>query len=145
MSGVRVIWKLLYDSSLQSPTVVQSANIRAGTLPIDTQLPAISVESISSVQRQTLAMSEARRMHTDRVQVTALVKTQQGYPQGGDYANLVSIMDFILAACGNQTGVVNGVTVDSILPESEGPDFFIDDQSIITRSRDFMVRWVPAT
>ena len=144
MSGVRVIWKLIYDSSAQSPTIVQSTNIRAGTLPINTALPAISVESVSSVQRQTLAMTEARRMHTDRVQVTALVKTQQGYPQGGDYGNLVTIMNFILAACVNQSGVINGITVDSILPDTEGPDIYIDDQ-ILTRSRDFMVRWVPAS
>ena len=145
MSGVRVIWKLIYDSSLQSPTIVQSANIRAGILPIDTALPAISVESVSSVQRQTLSMTEARRMHTDRVQVTALVKTQQGFPQGGDYGNLVTIMNFILAACVNQSGVINGITVDSILPDIEGPDLFVDNPSILTRSRDFMVRWVPAS
>jgi hypothetical protein len=142
VSGVRVIYGLLSTYALGSPTVVASASIKAGDLPINTPLPAISITHVSSVQRLTLAMTEANRMHTDRVQVTWMVKNQQGYPQGSDYPLLVTLGAWILAACPNQHGTVNGVNVDSILPDSEGPDLPLPDESILTRSRDFIVRWI---
>ena len=141
MSGVRVIYGLIATYALGSPTVVEQRAIRSGELPIDTVLPAISVTQVSSVPRLTLAMTEANRMHTDRVQVSVFVKSQIGNPQGGDYPTLVTLMAFILAACPNQHGTVNGVTVDSILPDIEGPDLRAPDSSIMQRSRDFIVRW----
>ena len=144
MSGVRVIWHLrAADAAVVA--IAKRANIMAGTLPQSMPLPGIAVTQISSIPFRTLAMSLPLRLHTDRVQVTGFVKDQQSHPDGGDYPALVALMKAILDACPNQHGTVNGVIVDSILPDIEGPDLPILDAGILTRSRDFIVRYVDAS
>jgi len=103
------------------------------------------VTQISSIPRRTLSMAEPLRMHTDRVQVTGYVNDQQSHPDGNDYPGLVALMKAILNACPNQHGTINGVIVDSILPDIEGPDLPIVDAGILTRSRDFIVKYVESS
>lgn len=140
MSGVAVIRYLLANNA---PVlgVVPVTDIIAGDFPLKTSLPAISIRQISSVPRLTVAMTEPTRMHTERVQVTVLVKDQQGDPQGADYPGFRSLLKLVLAACPNTRGVINGVHVDSILPDVEGPDLSGDGDSIITGSRDLIVKY----
>jgi hypothetical protein len=144
VSGVAVVRYLLANDD-DVTDVVAAAQITAGDLPQGSPMPAITIRQISGVPRLTVAMTEPGRMHTDRVQVTVYVKDQQGYPQGEGYPGLVSIMALALAACPNQRGTINGVIVDSILPDIEGPDLPIPDISVLTRSRDFIVKWKEAT
>ena len=140
MSGVAVIRHLLANSA-GITAVVPAARIMAGDLPVNTEMPAISITEISSVPRLTVAMTEPNRMHLERVQVSALVKGPQGSPAGAGYPGVKSLLALILAACPNQRGTINGVKVDSILPDTEGPDLFDMTLSLYSGSRDFLVRW----
>ena len=140
MSGVAIVRYLLANNGGVT-AVVPAAKIKAGDLQLNTVLPAIFVSQISSIPRLTLAMTETK-LHTDRVQVTALFKDQQGAPQGQGYPGLDALMKLILAACPNQHGTINGFNVDSVLVDIEGPDLYDEDISMISRSRDFIVKWI---
>ena len=81
-------------------------------------------------------------MHTDRVQVTVYVKATHETPAGSGYSGVRSILALVLDACPHQRGVINGVTVDSILPDAEGPDFQDNAPTLYMGSRDFIVKWL---
>ena len=144
MSGVAVIRSLLANAAAVT-SVVPATKIMAGDVPLNTALPAISVTQISSVPRLTVSMKDPKTQHTDRVQVTVLVKGPQGTPAGTGYPGVKALLKLILAACPNMRATVNGIYVDSILPEMEGPDLFDEATALYSGSRDFMVRWNAAT
>jgi len=134
MSGVAVIrYKLANNATLTAQ--VPAARIIAGALPLNTALPAIAVTGISGVPMSIVSMVTTGLIQTDRVQVTVYAKT---------YPTQKSILALVRAACGNASGTVNGVTLDSILPGGEGPDFYDADAVIYEQSMDLIVRWVPA-
>jgi hypothetical protein len=121
--------------------VVPAARIMAGDLPLNTVMPAIQVNQISSMPRNPVDMSGANVLHTDRVQVSVLFKGPQGSPAGTGYPGVRSLLRLVLAACPHTRGAVNGVNVDSILPDLEGPDLSNDATALYSGSRDFIVRW----
>ena len=141
MSGVAVIRSLLAGSAAIT-AIVPATRIAAGDLPLNTVMPAIAVTQISSVLRLTLQMSETPKMHTDRVQVSVLFKGPEGSPAGTGYPGVKALLKLVLAACPNQRGTINGVDVDSILPDLEGPDLQDDETALYSGSRDFMVKWL---
>lgn len=131
MSGVAAIrYKLANDATLTAQ--VSADKIVAGTLPLGTQLPAISVMSIDGVPRTTVAMPGTARFITERVQVTVLAT---GYPEK------MAILELVRKALPLSKGEYNGVKVDSIIPDTLGPDFDDVADGVYERSRDFMVRW----
>lgn len=134
MSGVAVIRHLLASHSPLTAEV-PATRIMAGDLPLNTDLPAISVTQIDSMPRHTLAMTEGNPLHSDRVQVTVHVRTDEG-----GYPELRSLLALVLAACPNTRGTVNGVACDSVLPDVEGPDLEDAATNLLTGSRDFLVR-----
>ena len=140
MSGVAVIRYLLAHNA---PLLAQvpEERIVAGELPIDSVLPAISVKQVSSVPRNIVSMSVGHRQHTDRVQVSVLVKGTEGTPAGAGYPGQRTLLALVLAACPHTRGVVNGTDVDSIIPDAEGPDFADLAVSLNMGSRDFIVKW----
>jgi hypothetical protein len=140
VSGVAVIRHLLANAAAVT-AVVPAARITAGDLPINTTMPAIAVTQISSMPRLTIAMTEPNRLHTDRVQVSVLFKGSAGTPAGDGYPGVRSLLVKVLAACPNQNGTINGIAVDSILPDIEGPDLQDDATSLFSCSRDFIVKW----
>lgn len=146
MSGVAVIRYLLANNSAVATALgagppVATARIVAGDLPLNTVMPAIAIAQISGVPRLTIAMTEPNRMHTDRVQVSVLFKGPQGTPTGTGYPGVKALLALVLAACPNQRGTINGVSVDSILPDVEGPDLSDMEAALYTGSRDFIVKW----
>ena len=90
-------------------------------------------------------MTEGKRLHTDRVQVSVLFKGPEGAPAGTGYPGVRALLALVLAACPNQRATVNGIAVDSILPDIEGPDLSDEATAIYSQSRDFLVRWTAAT
>lgn len=140
MSGVAVIRYLLANAAAVV-AVVPAARIMAGDLPLKTVTPAISVTQIDSVPYNLLRVNQANKVHDDRVQVTVF---RGASPSDTGYPGLKSLLALVLAACPSQYGTINGVSVQSITPESEGPDLPIPEEGIFTRSRDFIVRWVGA-
>jgi hypothetical protein len=141
MSGVAVIRSLLAGNA-GVIAIVPAAKIMASDVPINTVLPAIAVTQISSIQRLTIRMNETKQMNTDRVQVSVLLKGPQGTPPGLGYPGVRALLILVLAACPNQRGTINGIVVDSIVPDTSGPDLYDDPISLYSGSRDFVVRWL---
>ena len=135
MSGVIAIRSLLANDAAVL-AVVPATKIMAGVIPIDTVLPAIGISHISTVERNTVAMDTAQVMATERVQVTVQTKS---------YADQKSILELVRKACPNTHGTVNGIAVDSILPEIAGPDLRDDELQIFVQSRDFIVKFIEST
>jgi hypothetical protein len=130
MSAVAAIRYLLAnDATLVAQ--VAATKIMAGPIPINTVLPAISVQEISQIPHNDVGMNSTSVLSTSRVQVTVLAKT---------YATQKSILELVRKACPNTHGTVNGVAVDSILPDSAGPDLYDADAVIYMQSRDFIVK-----
>lgn len=132
MSSVKVVHYLLVnDSGLTA--VVAAPNIMASVVPVNTALPAVGITEISAVERIPLATNPAQALVTSRVQVTAMTKT---------YADQKTILGLIRSAVPNTSGAVNGVTVDSILPDTVGPDMKDEDAGTFYQSRDFIVKYI---
>lgn len=131
MSGVAIIRsKLVNNATLVA--AVPAARIFSGAVPENTAIPYISITSISTAQRNTVAMTEALMQATERVQVTIYAST---YPLQRSYMALAR------AACPNSHGTINGFLCDSILPAGDGPDFFDDVLMVYEQSQDFMVKY----
>ena len=135
MSGVIAIRSLLANN-VALLAVVPAAKIMAGVIPIDTVLPAIGINHISTIERNTVAMNSAKVMATERVQVTVQAKS---------YSDQKSILELVRKACSNTRATLNGIEVDSILPELAGPDLHDYDLGIFLQSRDFIVKFVEST
>lgn len=142
MSGVAIIMNLL---TTNGPLIaaIPATSIYAGDLPLNAPLPGISISQISSVPRNIVSMNEAvgKKSHVDRVQVTVMLKGPEGTPSGAGYPGLRSLLRLVLAACPNTHGTVNTFSVDSIIPDFEGPDLVDPTLAIYSGSRDFFVRW----
>ncbi|MEO8101331.1 MAG: hypothetical protein ABI790_02325 [Betaproteobacteria bacterium] len=140
MSGVAVIRYLLANNG-PVLAVVPAARIVAGDLPLNTVMPAIAVTHISGVPYNAIRTNETPKLHTDRVQVSALFKGPQGTPSGTGYPGVKALLKLVLAACPSQRGVINGVAVESIQPDTEGPDLSDQATALYSGSRDFIVRF----
>ena len=141
MSGVVVIRYLLANAAAVT-AVVPATRIMAGDLPLNTVMPAIVVTEISSMPLNTIRINESPKMHTERVQVSVLFKGPQGSPAGTGLPGVKALLKLVLAACPSQRGTVNGIAVDSIIPDTEGPDMAVDDTALYSQSRDFIVKYV---
>jgi hypothetical protein len=131
MSGVAIVRsKLAGNATLVAE--IPAARIFSGAVPENTAVPYISVRSVSTVQRNTVAMTETLKQASERVQVTVYAAS---YPLQKSYMALVR------AACPNSSGTINGFTCDSILPAGDGPDFFDDVLMVYEQSQDFMVKF----
>src|SRR6266853_716148 len=100
MSGVKVIRYLLTQDPAVLNAVAQD-RIMAGDLPINSVLPAISIKEVSGTPHLTVAMNDAQRLHTERVQVTVHAKGPEGSPGGDGYPGIKALLKLVLAACKN--------------------------------------------
>ena len=123
MSDVKAVRYLLANSATLIAQV-PAARIIGGVLPQGMALPAISVMHVSTVRPSFVAASAG--MSIARVQVTIFAAT---------YATQKSIMALIRAALPRSRGSVNGVAVESIIPDIEGPDS-TDDAGLYIGSID---------
>lgn len=131
MSGVAVVrWLLANHPALTAE--VPATRIFGGPAPLKTTLPAITVMHISGMPTVTVANNSTKRLHEDRVQVMVHVK---------DYAEKGPLLALVMAACTGRQGTTNGVDLDAIVPDLEGPDLDEPAEVIFRRSRDFKVRW----
>jgi hypothetical protein len=130
MSGVAVIYHLLAnDASLTA--VVPAAKIKAGVVPINTELPAISIRQISGVELSVIKRG-TNQQATDRVQVTVNAST---------YVQQKQIIALIRAALPGTHGTVNSVSVLSLTYESDGPDLEYENPHIYEQSLDYLVTY----
>ena len=128
MNGVIAVRSLLVaDTGLTA--LVSEARIAAGTLPQGTVLPAISLMSVSSVDRNIPAPGPKRRV-TERVQVTVLART---------YPETKAILAAIRTAAADQKPAIDGLTDVTVHTDSAGPDFLDEETGIHMQSQDFRV------
>jgi len=106
--------------------VVPATRIIAGILPQGTALPAIAVTHISTMRNQLIS---GAGQCIARVQVTVM---QTSYPLQK------STLDLVRAALPRTHGTVNGVKVESLVVDMEGPDF-TDEAGIFMGSQDVIL------
>lgn len=128
MSDVRAVRYLLANNATLIAQV-PAARIVIGVLIQDTALPAISVTHVSTVRQQMVAASSG--ICIARVQVTVMAAS---------YESQKSVMALVRAALPRSRGVVDGVAVDNIIPDTEGPDF-TDEAGLYMGSIDYRVTY----
>jgi hypothetical protein len=135
VSGVKVVRYLLAQSS-DVTAQVNADSIMAGEIPLDTDFPVIGVSQVGATRSQTVGSTQ---LVVERVQVTVQVEPSQS---GGAYPKVKELLALVRKTCRSKNGVtVNGIAVDSILSDTEGPDFTDPDTKIVSQSQDFIVRW----
>jgi hypothetical protein len=141
VSGVLPILHLLSNDTGVQAIVTSASRIVPGDLPIGLALPAITVEQVDGVPRNTISMLEPNRVWTDRISVWGHVRTPSAQAPGLGYPGLAALMAAIVAACPNQRGTIAGIYVLSILPQMRGPYMQLADVAGVSQSQDFMVAW----
>ena len=128
MNGVIAVRSLLVaDTGVTS--LVPIARIAAGMLAQGTDLPAISLMSVSSVDRNVPAPGAKRRV-TERVQVTVLART---------YPEVKAIIAAARPAAADQMPTIDGLFDVTVHTDSAGPDFLDEETGIHMQTQDFRV------
>ena len=128
MNGVIAVRSLLVaDTGVTA--LVPVARIAAGMLPQGTDLPAISLMSVSSVDRNISAPGPKRRV-TERVQVTVLAAT---------YRQVKAILAAVRRAAADQMPTIDGLFDLTVHTDTAGPDFLDEETGIHMQSQDLRV------
>jgi len=128
MNGVIAVRSLLVaDTGVTS--LVPVARIAAGMLAQGTDLPAISLMSVSSVDRNISAPGPKRRV-TERVQVTVLAAT---------YRQVKAILAAVRRAAADQMPTIDGLFDLTVHTDTAGPDFLDEETGIHMQSQDLRV------
>ncbi len=128
MNGVIAVRSLLVaDTGVTS--LVPVARIAAGMLAQGTDLPAISLMSVSSVDRNVPAPGAKRRV-TERVQVTVLART---------YPEVKAIIAAARQAAADRMPTIDGLFDVTVHTDSAGPDFLDEETGIHMQTQDFRV------
>lgn len=130
MSGKIIVRKLLIEHAPLT-AIVPVARIVAGMLPKGTKLPAISITSISAVDRNILSPG-ARRHVVERVQVTVLADNETA---------IKTLMPIQKRACADMFPTVAGLVGVTVHTDGGGPDFMDEQASIYMKSQDFRVAY----
>jgi hypothetical protein len=128
MNGVIAV-RLLLVGDTGVTALVSEARIAAGMLPQGTDLPAISLMSVSSVDRNISAPGPKRRV-TERVQVTVLAAT---------YRQVKAILAAVRRATADQMPTIDGLFDVTVHTDTAGPDFLDEETGIHMQSQDLRV------
>jgi hypothetical protein len=129
MSDVKAI-RYLLSTSAALVAVVPATRIQAGDLPQGVALPAIGITHVSGIWRQEI--SKQSKSCLARVQVTVLAAS---------YAQQKQIIELVRDAVPRTHGVVNGVQIDSILRQPDGPDMSDPALGLYIQTQDYMVNF----
>lgn len=131
MTGVVAVrTALVADAALIA--IVPASRIISGVLPQNITLPAISLQSISKVDRN-IANPGTYRHVSERVQVTVLA---------ANYPAQRTLLDAVRRAAADNLGtVVSGLSRVTIHTEGAGPDFMNEAANIYQGSQDFRVTY----
>lgn len=128
MNGVAAIRQILAaDATLTA--LVPATRIAAGVLPQGTTLPAISVMSVSSVDRN-IPNPGASKHVMDRVQVSVLA---------ANYPSLKAVITAVRNAGRDKYPTVSGISNVVVHTDGQGPDFMNEEASIYMAEQDFKV------
>lgn len=130
MDGVAVVRQLLVaDADLLE--LVPTSRIQAGALPQGVALPALSITTVSSVDRNLMNALDYRHV-SERVQVSVLAAT---YPQ------MKQVLRAVRVAAADQFPTVTGLLHVTVHTDGLGPDFMNESASIYVTSQDFRVTY----
>lgn len=110
MSGTDIIAELLLAAP-DRPAGLPDGNIKEDRLPDGVKLPAIVLESVSTVIRQELAPDEFVRV-TERVSVTVRANSSR---------ERKAIIGWAWRACKDRTGTIADMPRTSVLDAGRGP------------------------
>lgn len=127
MRAEKVIRSLLMASS--GVTALVEDRCRPPPLPQNTELPALTVEHISTVELPTISAGGTALVQS-RIEINALAN---------DYATVKALIEVVRQACLYQRGTIAGIEVASVLRGSAGPDLRDDDVGLYRQSIDFLV------
>ena len=128
MNGVIAVRALLVaDTGVTA--LVPAIRIVAGVIPQGSALPAISLMSVSSIDRNIPAPGSKRRV-TERVQVTVLAVS---------YPAAKALIRAVRAASADRMPAIGGLTDVTVHTDSAGPDFLDEETGIHMQSQDFRV------
>jgi hypothetical protein len=128
MNGVIAVRTLLVTDTGMT-ALVPPARIAAGMLPQGTDLPAISLMSVSSVDRNIPAPGPKRRV-TERVQLTVLAAS---------YRQVKAILAAVRRAAADHMPTIGGLFDVTVHTDSVGPDFLDEETGIYMQSQDLRV------
>lgn len=128
--GVAIIRALLVADPAVT-ALVPASRIGAGVMPQGTALPYLSIQSISSDDRNIIAPVATRHV-TERVQVTAV---------GATYATMKAALRAVKKACADKLPTVAGVAHIVVHTAGAGPDFMDEAATLHIGSRDFRVSY----
>lgn len=132
MSAVKVLRALL-QAYPPVTVLLPTERVIVGTVPQESELPAIGIKEVSRNEFATVARAEKRVLVRSRVQVTVYAKS---------YPEQKAVLLAAKLGPGVHTGVVAGVTVRSVVRGEVGPDLSEEDADIFEQSRDFMVAYI---
>ena len=128
MNGVIAVRSLLV-ADIGLTALVPLSRIAAGMLPQGTDLPAISLMSVSSIDRNVQAPGAKRRV-TERVQVNVLART---------YPEVKAIITAARQAAADRMPTIDGLFDVTVHTDSAGPDFLDEETGIHMQTQDFRV------
>lgn len=128
MNGVAAIRHLL-ASHTGLTGLVPAARIVTGLLPQGTTLPAVSIMSVSAVDRN-LPNPGATRHVVERVQVTVMA---------ANYSSLKAVMAQVKKAGADQMPAVAGIASVVVHTDGMSPDFLNEEASIYLQPIDFRI------
>lgn len=128
MNGVVVVRSLLV-ANIGFQGLVPDGRIAAGNLPQGTNLPAISLLSISRVDRNIPAPGPKRRVR-ERVQVTAFART---YPEAK------AILAAARRVAADQMPMIADISEVTVHTDVTGPDLLDEETGIHMQTQDFLV------
>jgi hypothetical protein len=131
LSAEKVIFRLL-STNAPLNAVVPATRIFAGFIDLESVLPAIAYNHVSTFENTTIDANSLYALVTTRIQVTIAAK---------DYPTVKSVLELVRKACNYQRGTINGVIVSSIVREQAGADFRDDEAGIFYQTIDFKVTY----
>jgi len=137
MSGVAITRYLLANNA-NLVAAVAAANIKAGTIPLNSVLPALGINEATGEAHNNIPMNSDKVLITERVRVRVNAKDSA---TASGYKTQKTILELVRKALPNTHGTVNGHEVDSILPDTTGPDEYDADAAIYSQTRDFIVKF----
>ncbi len=133
MNGVVAVRSLLIAHAPLT-TTVPAERIIAGVIPEGSIMPAISLMSVSSIDRNILQPGPHRHV-TERVQVTVLAAT---------YPAAKALLKAVRAAAADQSPSIAGLTAVTVHTDSAGPDFTDSVTALHLQTQDFRVSYLEA-
>lgn len=129
MSAVKVIRALLI-ADLPLSALVGSQQIVAGIIGQGTQLPALAITEVNTVDIPRINAQSPFGVAQATIQVTIVAAS---------YPEQKNLLDLVRKACNHKRGIIAGVTVVSVTRIKNGPDFNAQEVGFYMQSIDFSV------